>query len=96
MERCQARPPLKSRLFLSKARKRLRDLEPEDCRDAQTFFCLLYTSTPNGYWKIWVVTPNDQIHHHLYIGISKKEALRRARTTDFDRAAGLIFNEPSR
>ena len=52
--------------------------------------------TPNGYWKIWVVTPNDQIHHHLYIGISKKEALRRARTTDFDRAAGLIFNEPSR
>lgn len=37
VERCQARPPLKSKLFLSKARKRLRDLEPEDCHDAQTF-----------------------------------------------------------
>lgn len=30
-------PPLKSRLFLSKSRKRLRELSAEDCQDAQTF-----------------------------------------------------------
>ena len=37
VESRQARPPMKSRLFLSKSRKRLRDLEPEDCRDKQVF-----------------------------------------------------------
>ena len=37
VESRQARPPMKSRLFLSKSRKRLRDLEPEDCCDKQVF-----------------------------------------------------------
>ena len=37
VENCQAKPPLKSRLFLSRSRKRLRDLTPEDCDDAQKF-----------------------------------------------------------
>lgn len=54
------------------------------------------SETPNGYWKIFVITPNDQVHHRLYIGCSRKEAIRKARRTDFDKAAGLIFNEPSR
>lgn len=33
----QARPPIKSKLFLSRSRKRLRDLTAEDCNDMQTF-----------------------------------------------------------
>ena len=37
VETHQARPPLKSKLFLSKSRKRLRDLTDEDCKDIQTF-----------------------------------------------------------
>lgn len=37
VETRQARPPLKSKLFLSKARKRLRDLTRKDCCDGQTF-----------------------------------------------------------
>ena len=37
VETHQARPPIKSKLFLSKSRKRLRDLSVEDCQDAQTF-----------------------------------------------------------
>lgn len=43
VETHQARPPLKSKLFLSKSRKRLRDLSEEDCHDAQTF---LYCQKP--------------------------------------------------
>ena len=50
--------------------------------------------TPNGYWKIYVKTPHDQIYHHLYVGYSPKEALRKARRTNFDR--GTFFNQPSR
>ena len=48
VETHQARPPLKSKLFLSKSRKRLRDLTEEDCQDKQTF---LYFQTPvwNGF-----------------------------------------------
>ena len=38
VESRQAKPPLKSKLFLSKSLKRLRDLTAEDCQDAQTFF----------------------------------------------------------
>ena len=38
VESRQARPPLKSRLYLSRSRKRLRDLSLEDCQDAGTFF----------------------------------------------------------
>lgn len=38
MERNKAVPPLKSALYLTKRRKRLRDLTPADCDDAQTFF----------------------------------------------------------
>ncbi len=37
VETHQARPPLKSKLFLSKSRKRLRELTAEDCEDMQTF-----------------------------------------------------------
>ncbi len=37
VESRQARPPLKSELFLSKSRKRLRDLSAVDCEDKQTF-----------------------------------------------------------
>ena len=43
VETHQARPPLKSRLFLSRSRKRLRDLSAEDCNDMQTF---LYRQEP--------------------------------------------------
>lgn len=43
VETHEARPPLKSKLFLSRSRKRLRDLTPEDCGDAQTF---LYHESP--------------------------------------------------
>ena len=43
VETHQARPPLKSKLFLSKSRKRLRDLTAEDCQDKQTF---LYFQMP--------------------------------------------------
>lgn len=39
VETHQDRPPLKSKLFLSKSRKRLRELSSEDCRDKQTFLC---------------------------------------------------------
>ena len=38
IESQQARPPLKSKLFISRSRMRLRALSPEDCRDAKTFF----------------------------------------------------------
>lgn len=37
VETHQARPPIRSKLFLSKSRKRLRDLTAEDCGDMQTF-----------------------------------------------------------
>ena len=50
--------------------------------------------TPNGYWKIYVKTPNDQIYHRLYIGYSKAEVLRKARREDFDKRT--FFNQPSR
>lgn len=50
--------------------------------------------TPNGYWKIYVRTPNDQICHRLYIGFSKAEALRKARRENFEK--GMFFNQPSR
>lgn len=43
VETHQARPPLRSKLFLSKSRKRLRDLTEEDCRDKKTF---LYFQKP--------------------------------------------------
>lgn len=43
VESRQAKPPLKSKLFLSKSLKRLRDLTAEDCQDAQTF--LYYDKT---------------------------------------------------
>lgn len=48
VETHQARPPLKSELFLSKSLKRLRDLSEEDCQDIKTF---LYQRTPiwNGF-----------------------------------------------
>ena len=48
VETHQARPPLKSRLFLSRSRKRLRELSAEDCNDKQTF---LYRQMPvwNGF-----------------------------------------------
>lgn len=42
LETHEARPPLKSKLHLSRSRKRLRDLTLEDCNDAQHF---LYYST---------------------------------------------------
>ena len=37
LETHQARPPLKSKLYLSRSRKRLWDLNPEGCGNAQTF-----------------------------------------------------------
>lgn len=37
VEANQAHPPLKSKLFLSKSRKRLRELTAKDCQDARTF-----------------------------------------------------------
>lgn len=37
VETHQAKPPLKSRLFLSKSRKRLRELAAEDCADIELF-----------------------------------------------------------
>lgn len=43
VEMHQGCPPIKSKLFLSKSRKRLRDLSEEDCRDAKSF---LYRDTP--------------------------------------------------
>ena len=48
VETHQARPPLKSKLFLSKSRKRLRELTDRDCYDCQTF---LYEGQPvwNGF-----------------------------------------------
>lgn len=48
VETHQARPPLRSKLFLSKSRKRLRELSEEDCQDMQTF---LYQHKPvwNGF-----------------------------------------------
>ena len=46
-----------------------------------------------GY-MIYVQTPNDQLHHRLYSGYSKRQALSMARHTDFDREAGLLFGQP--
>lgn len=48
VETRQARPPLRSKLFLSKSRKRLRELSEEDCQDMKTF---LYQHKPvwNGF-----------------------------------------------
>lgn len=43
VETHQARPPLKSKLFLSRSLKRLRELTEEDCRDKQIF---LYWQKP--------------------------------------------------
>lgn len=39
VEKYQARPPLKCQLFLTKDRKRIRDLTPEVCNDAKCFTC---------------------------------------------------------
>lgn len=50
--------------------------------------------TPFGAWKIMVETPHDQIHIQQYFGYTKKAAIRKARTMNFDLKKGLFFNEP--
>ena len=37
LENMQPPSPIRNRVFLSRSRKRIRDLRPEDCDDAQTF-----------------------------------------------------------
>ena len=37
LENMQPQSPIRNRVFLSRSRKRIRDLRPEDCDDAQTF-----------------------------------------------------------
>ena len=49
--------------------------------------------TPNGYWSVIVRTPHDQIHKKLYIGYAKSDVLRKARKTDFEKEAGLLFHK---
>lgn len=58
--------------------------------DADILSCETVT---RGY-MIYVQTPNDQLHHRLYSGYSKRQALSMARHTDFDREAGLLFGQP--
>lgn len=41
-----------------------------------------------------VQTPNEQIHVRSYFGCSRREAVHKVRVTDFDKEAGLIFNQP--
>ena len=41
-----------------------------------------------------VQTPNEQIHVRSYVGCSRREAVHKVRATDFDKEAGLIFNQP--
>ncbi len=41
-----------------------------------------------------VQTPNEKIHVRSYFGYSKREAIHKVRVTDFDKEAGLIFNQP--
>lgn len=41
-----------------------------------------------------VQTPNEQIHVRSYFGCSRREAVHKVRATDFDKEAGLIFNQP--
>ena len=45
LERMQPHSPIRNEVYLSRSRKRIRNLEPEDCADAQTF----------SYWglQIW-------------------------------------------
>lgn len=42
-----------------------------------------------------VQTPNEQIHVRSYFGCSRREAVHKVRATDFDKEAGLIFNQPA-
>ena len=51
------------------------------------------TRTPFGAWKMTVQTPNEQIHVRSYFGCSRREAGHKVRATDFDKEAGLIFNQ---
>ncbi len=37
---------------------------------------------------------NEQIHVRSYFGCSRREAVHKVRATDFDKEAGLIFNQP--
>lgn len=52
------------------------------------------TKTPFGAWKMTVQTPNEQIHVRSYFSYSRREAVHKARGTDFDKEAGLIFDQP--
>lgn len=49
--------------------------------------------TPFGAWKITVETPHDQIYIQQFLGYTKKAAIRKARTTNFDLKKGLFFNK---
>lgn len=51
------------------------------------------TRTPFGAWKMIVQTPNEKIHVRSYFGYSKREAIHKVRVTDFDKEAGLVFNQ---
>lgn len=55
---------------------------------------ILSCETVTRGYMIYVQTPNDQLHHRLYSGYSKRQALSMARHTDFDREAGLLFGQP--
>lgn len=48
---------------------------------------ILSCETVTRGYMIYVQTPNDQLHHRLYSGYSKRQALSMARHTDFDREA---------
>lgn len=50
--------------------------------------------TPNGYWRVYVNTPQGEIRSHLYIGYSRAEAIRKARRHNFDK--GALAGQPSR
>lgn len=41
-----------------------------------------------------VQTPNEKIHVRSYFCYSKREAIHKVRVTDFDKEAGLVFNQP--
>lgn len=55
---------------------------------------ILSCETVTRGYMIYVQTPNDQLHHRLYSGYSKRQAPSMARHTDFDREAGLLFGQP--
>ena len=55
---------------------------------------ILSCETVTRGYMIYVQTPNDQLHHRLYSGYSKRQALSMARHTDNDRQAGLPFGQP--